>query len=53
MTTRVSRLERLRRVSPFPLLTACQAALVVDAVVKRRYKKGEFVVKQGKSSLWR
>ena len=48
--TMVSRLELLRRVPLFSMLTSSQAALVADSVVKRRYRKGESIVEQGKKS---
>ena len=48
--TMVSRLELIRRVPLFSMLTASQAASVADAVVKRRYKRGETIVAQGKKS---
>ena len=46
----VSRLDLLRRVPLFSMLTTSQAVLVADAVVKRRYRKGETIVEQGKKS---
>ncbi|MDB5883948.1 MAG: putative transcriptional regulator, Crp/Fnr family [Polaromonas sp.] len=48
--TMISRLELIRRVSLFSMLTTSQASLVADAVVKRRFKKGEAIVEQGKKS---
>ena len=50
MTTMVSNLELIRRVPLFSMLTAIQAASVADAVVKRRFKRGEPIVEQGKKS---
>ena len=50
MSTMVSNLELIRRVPLFSMLTAVQAALVADAVVKRRFKRGEPIVEQGKKS---
>jgi CRP-like cAMP-binding protein len=50
MTTMVSNLELIRRVPLFSVLTASQAATVADAVVKRRFKRGEAIVEQGKKS---
>lgn len=50
MTTMVSNLELIRRVPLFSVLTASQAASVSDAVVKRRFKRGEAIVEQGKKS---
>ncbi|SFB80102.1 transcriptional regulator, Crp/Fnr family [Polaromonas sp. OV174] len=46
----VSNLELIRRVPLFSMLTATQAASVADAVVKRRFKRGEPIVEQGKKS---
>ena len=43
----LSNLELIRRVPLFALLTATQAESVADAVVKRRFKRGEVVVEQG------
>lgn len=50
MTTMVSNLELIRRVPLFSVLTAAQAASVADTVVKRRFKRGEAIVEQGKKS---
>ncbi len=50
MGTMVSNLELIRRVPLFSMLTAAQAASVSDAVVKRRFKRGEPIVEQGKKS---
>ena len=50
MTTMVSNLELIRRVPLFSMLTISQAASVADAVVKRRFKRGEPIVEQGKKS---
>lgn len=49
-TTIVSQLELLRRVPLFSMLTTSQAAVVAQAVVKRRYRKGDAIVEQGKKS---
>jgi CRP-like cAMP-binding protein len=46
----VSNLELIRRVPLFSMLTASQAESVAHAVVKRRYKRGEAIVEQGKNS---
>jgi CRP/FNR family cyclic AMP-dependent transcriptional regulator len=46
----LSNLELIRRVPLFALLTAAQAEAVADAVVKRRFKRGEIVVEQGEKS---
>ena len=48
--TMVSRLDLLRRVPLFSMLTTAQAVSVADAVVKQRYRKGETIVEQGKKS---
>ncbi|CDS50581.1 transcriptional regulator, Crp/Fnr family [Polaromonas sp. CG9_12] len=48
--TMVSRLDLLRRVPLFSMLTASQAVSVADAVVKRRYRKGEAILEQGENS---
>jgi CRP/FNR family cyclic AMP-dependent transcriptional regulator len=50
MTTMVSSLELIRRVPLFSVLTASQAASVSEAVVKRRFKRGEPIVEQSKKS---
>lgn len=50
MTTMVSNLELIRRVPLFSMLTASQAESVADAVIKRRFKRGEPIVEQGKKS---
>ncbi|MCJ0765270.1 Crp/Fnr family transcriptional regulator [Variovorax terrae] len=46
----LSNLELIRRVPLFAMLTAVQAEAVADAVVKRRLKRGELIVEQGKKS---
>ena len=46
----VSRLDLLRRVPLFSMLTNSQAVSVADAVVKQRYRKGETIVEQGQKS---
>lgn len=46
----ISWLELIRRVPIFSMLTPSQAAAVAQAVVKRRYKRGEAIVEQGKKS---
>jgi CRP/FNR family transcriptional regulator, cyclic AMP receptor protein len=46
----LSNLELIRRVPLFALLTSNQAEAVADAVVKRRFKRGETVVEQGEKS---
>jgi CRP-like cAMP-binding protein len=50
MTTMVSNLELISRVPLFSMLTASQAESVADAVVKRRFKRGDPIVEQGKKS---
>lgn len=50
MTTMVSSLELIRRVPLFSMLTPSQAACVSDAVVKRRFRRGDPIVEQGKKS---
>ena len=46
----LSNLELIRRVPLFALLTSGQAEIVADAVVKRRFKRGEGIVEQGEKS---
>ncbi len=46
----LSNLELLRRVPLFSMLTASQADAVAEAIVKRRFKRGEKIVEQGKKS---
>ena len=46
----VSNLELIRRVPLFSMLTPAQGESVAAAVVKRRYKRGESIVEQGKQS---
>ena len=46
----LSNLELIRRVPLFALLTANQAESVADAVIKRRFKRGEGIVEQGEKS---
>ena len=48
--TMLSSLELIRRVPLFSMLTESQAISVADAVVKRRFKRGEVIVEQGKKS---
>jgi CRP/FNR family transcriptional regulator, cyclic AMP receptor protein len=50
MSTMLSNLELIRRVPLFAMLTATQAEAVAEAVIKRRFKRGELVVEQGKKS---
>ena len=46
----LSNVELLRRVPLFSLLTDAQAQQVADAVVKRRFKRGDRIVEQGHKS---
>jgi len=46
----LSNLDLIKRVPLFSMLTDVQAGLVGDAVVKRRYRRGENIVEQGKKS---
>src|SRR4029079_4351962 len=46
----LSNLELIRRVPLFALLTSNQAESVADAVVKRRFKRGETIVEQGEKT---
>ncbi len=48
--TMLSNLDLIRRVPLFSMLTDAQAVLVADAVVKRRFRRGELIVEQGKKS---
>jgi len=48
--TMLSSLELIRRVPLFSMLTEAQAISVADAVVKRRFKRAEAIVEQGKKS---
>ena len=50
MSTMLSNLELIRRVPLFSMLTPSQAEGVSEAVVKRRFKRGELIVEQGKKS---
>ncbi|MBA4267668.1 MAG: hypothetical protein C0453_21540 [Comamonadaceae bacterium] len=46
----LSNLDLIRRVPLFSTLTQAQAEAVADSVVKRRYRRGECIVEQGKKS---
>jgi CRP-like cAMP-binding protein len=46
----LSNLDLIRRVPLFSMLTNDQARAVADGVVKRRFRRGELVVEQGKKS---
>jgi CRP/FNR family transcriptional regulator, cyclic AMP receptor protein len=50
MSTMLSNLELIRRVPLFAMLTPAQGDGVAEAVIKRRFKRGELVVEQGKKS---
>jgi CRP-like cAMP-binding protein len=50
MSTMVSNLDLIRRVPLFSMLTPAQAESVASGVVKRRFKRGECIVEQGKKS---
>ena len=50
MSTMVSNLELIRRVPLFSMLTVAQGDAVAAAVLKRRFKRGEAIVEQGKKS---
>lgn len=46
----LTNLDLIRRVPLFAMMTAEQAALLSNAVEKRRFKRGELIVEQGKKS---
>jgi CRP-like cAMP-binding protein len=46
----ISNLDLIRRVPLFSLLTTEQAQSVADSVVKRRFRRGELVVEQGRKT---
>jgi CRP/FNR family cyclic AMP-dependent transcriptional regulator len=46
----LSNRDLIRRVPLFSALTPAQAESVADAVVKRRFKRGDFIIEQGKKS---
>lgn len=46
----LSSLDLIRRVPLFSMLTESQANAVADAVIKRRFKRSEMIVEQGKKS---
>ncbi len=46
----LSNLELLRRVPLFSVLTVEQSASIADAVVKKRFKRAEVIVEQGKKT---
>ena len=47
----VSNLELIRRVPLFAMLSPENAALVAASVTKRRFKRGDILLEQGKSSI--
>lgn len=46
----LSNLDLIRRVPLFSMLTSTQAEAVADAVVKRRFRRGEILVERGQKS---
>jgi CRP/FNR family transcriptional regulator, cyclic AMP receptor protein len=46
----LSNLDLIRRVPLFSMLTNEQAQTIADGVVKRRYRRGEIIVEQGRKS---
>ena len=48
--TMLTSLDLIRRVPLFSMLTDAQAVTVADGVVKRRFKRGEMIVEQGKKT---
>ena len=46
----LSNLDLIRRVPLFSMLTDDQAQAIADSVVKRRFRRGELVVEQGRKS---
>ena len=44
----LSNLDLIRRVPLFSMLSADQAQAIADSVVKRRFRRGELVVVQGR-----
>ena len=46
----LTNLDLIRRVPLFSLLTNDQAQAIADSVVKRRFRRGELVVEQGRKS---
>ena len=46
----LSNLDLIRRVPLFSMLTVEQAQTIADGVVKRRYRRGEIIVEQGRQS---
>ena len=50
MSTMLSNLDLIRRVPLFSMLSNEHAQQVADSVVKRRFRRGELVVEQGRKS---
>ena len=46
----LSNLDLIRRVPLFSMLTTDQAQVIADGVTKRRYRRGEIIVEQGRKS---
>ncbi|MEO8299736.1 MAG: Crp/Fnr family transcriptional regulator [Burkholderiales bacterium] len=46
----LSNLDLIRRVPLFSMLTIDQAQVIADGVVKRRFRRGEIIVEQGRKS---
>ena len=46
----LSNLDLIRRVPLFSMLTNDQAQAIADGVIKRRYRRGEIIVEQGRKS---
>ena len=46
----LSNLDLIRRVPLFSMLTNDQAQAIADSVVKRRFRRGELIVEQGRKS---
>ena len=46
----LSNLDLIRRVPLFSMLTNEQAQAIADSVVKRRFRRGEIIVEQGRKS---
>ena len=46
----LSNLDLIRRVPLFSMLTVEQAQAIADSVVKRRFRRGELIVEQGRKS---
>lgn len=50
MTTGLTSLDLIRRVPLFTVLSDAQALTIAEAIVKRRFKRGEAIVERGKKS---